>query len=197
MGTAIFTFEGIPFILPIRSSMREPDRFWQLFTRVFFCIALFFVLFGLVGYADFGASVETVVLVNLPRGSTIASSVRAAYMVALILGSPLCFLPAARITELWAFGVVKEKGSRKWQKNALRTAEMCFLGAVAVYGGNVFEKFIAFVGGLCCAPIAFIYPAYFHLRLCAETPSAKAFDCFFVALGFVAMVFVVAQAATS
>lgn len=118
--------------------MREPDMFWPLFVKVFSCIVLFFVLFGLIGYLDFGSKVDAVVLLNLPGGSALATSVQAAYMVALMLGSPLVFLPAARITELWVFGVVREKGSRKWHKNALRTLEMCILGAVALRGGEFF-----------------------------------------------------------
>merc|ERR1712216_818292 len=118
-------------------------------------------------------------------------------MVALVFGSSLVFLPAARITELWLFGVVREKGSRKWHKNALRTVEMCSLGVVAIIGGNYFEKFLAFVGGLCCAPIAFIYPALFHLQLCATRPAEKALDWFFIVFGIAAMVFVVFQAAAS
>lgn len=197
IGTAVFTFEGIPFILPIKSSMKEPDKFWPLFVKTFVCIVVFFVLFGASGYADYGANVHAVVLLNMPKESALATSVRAAYMVALMFGSPLCFLPGARITELWIFGVLQEKGSKKWRKNALRTLEMCLLGVVSVYGGEFFAKFLAFVGGLCCAPIAFIYPAYFHFRLCAETLTEKVVDWFFILSGTAAMVFVVYQAATS
>lgn len=197
MGTAVFTFEGIPFILPIRSSMREPQRFWPLFVKVFTCIVLFFVLFGAVGYAVYGSAVQSVILLSLPQDDVLIPYVRIAYMIALILSSPMVFLPAARITELWIFGVVHEKGAKKWRKNALRSLEIGLLGVVALYGGEYFEKFLAFVGGLCCAPIAFIYPAFFHLRLCACNSRAILVDLLFVYLGVAAMVFVLYQAATS
>jgi len=197
IGTAIFTFEGIPFVLPIRQSMKEPEKFWSIFSKTFACIVLLFVLFGLGAYVDYGTSVRTVVLLNMPAGDPISTSVQAAYMLALTLGSPLVFLPAGRITELWIFGVVKEKGSKRWQKNSLRTVEVCFLGVVALYGGAFFEKFLAFQGALCCAPIAFVYPAWFHLQLCAKSWGEKAIDFFFILLGLAAMVFVLSQAIAS
>lgn len=190
LGTAVFTFEGIPFILPVRSSMREPEKFWPLFVKVFTCILIFFAAFGLMGYVDYGSQVKAVILLNLPQDSLLAASVRFAYMVALILGSPLVFLPAARITELWIFGVVSPKGSKRWSKNVLRTLEVCLFGVVALYGGAYFEKFLAFTGALCCAPIAFIYPAFFHLRLCARSCKEKVVDLLFIALGLAAMIFV-------
>lgn len=197
MGTAVFTFEGIPFVLPIKNSMREPHLFWPLFKKVFTCIVVFFAAFGYIGYVAYGSSTEAVVLLNLPNGQPVVMLVRLAYMVALILGSPMVFLPAARITEFWVFGEVKEKGSKKCQKNAMRALEMCCLGVAAVYGGRYFETFLAFVGALCCAPIAFIYPAFFHLRLCAQSPLAKGIDCFFIALGVAAMVFVTYETVAS
>mmetsp|Transcript_118932 Transcript_118932/g.237031 ORF Transcript_118932/g.237031 Transcript_118932/m.237031 type:complete len:488 (+) Transcript_118932:68-1531(+) len=190
LGTAVYTFEGIPYILPIADSMRQPEKFWPLFLVVFPCIAALFIVFGLVGYVNYGAGVKTVVLLNMPTGDILSASVRAAYMAALLLSLPLVFLSAARITELWIFGVIREKGSKKWSKNALRTAEVCLFGVVAIYGAEFFEKFLAFVGATCCAPIAFIYPSYFHLRLCAEGLCAKLFDAFFILLGLTAMGFV-------
>jgi len=195
MGTAIFTFEGLPYILPIKSCMRQPELFWPLFLKNFVGIVMVFLIFGSVGYANYGPGVHTVVLLNLPSQDPIAAAVRAAYMFALLLSSPFVFLSAARITELWVFGIVKPKGTKKWPKNAFRAAELFLFGAIAIFGGQYFEKFLAFTGAVCCAPIAFIYPALFHLVLCAESHGAKALDIFFVVFGVVAMVFVLWEVA--
>eukprot|EP00927_Polykrikos_kofoidii_P079966 TRINITY_DN7681_c0_g1_i1.p1 TRINITY_DN7681_c0_g1~~TRINITY_DN7681_c0_g1_i1.p1 ORF type:complete len:501 (-),score=73.49 TRINITY_DN7681_c0_g1_i1:58-1560(-) len=189
MGTAMFTFEGLPYILPIVSSMREPEKFNQVFFLNFLGILTFFCAFGLAGYAAFGQGVQTVVLLSLPQGAASVAA-RVAYCVALILSSPLVFLSAARITELWVFGVGKAKGVCKWPKNLFRCVVFCIFGIIAVYGGEYFDKFLAFVGAVCCAPIAFIYPSLFHLLLCAEGIGWKVLDVFFIVLGLVAMAFV-------
>lgn len=190
MGTAVFTFEGIPYMLPIRSSMQDPSRFWPLFMKVFPCIVLFFASFGLIGYASYGTQVESIILLNLPAGVPLVVGVQGAYMIALILSSPLVFLPAARITELWVFGVVKEKGSKRWAKNAMRTVEVCIFGVIALVGGKYFEKFLAITGAVCCAPVAFIYPSFFHLKLCAKISGEKILDYIMIIIGVVAMLFV-------
>merc|ERR1719188_1735457 len=105
----------------------------------------------------------------------------------------MVFLPATRITELWLFGVVRPKGSKKWRKNFWRAVEMCAVGVVARYGGNAFARFLSIIGGLCCVPIAFIYPAFFHLRICAKSTCEKILDWLLIALGSLAGAFVLGQ----
>jgi len=185
LGTIIFTFEGIPMILPIRESMREPEQFWPLFKPIFGGIVVFFALFGLVGFAANGARVHEISLNDLPLDVP-GQVARAAFCVALVCSFPLQFLPAARITELWMFGEVRA-GCHTWQKNSLRTLEVLLLMVVALCGGAYFEQFLAIVGAVCCAPIAFIYPALFHFKLCARSFREAALDMAMMFLGFAAM----------
>ncbi|CAK0862696.1 unnamed protein product [Prorocentrum cordatum] len=178
IGMTIFTFEGVPMVLPIRNSMAKKERFIPLFAGVFACISLMFCLFGLIGYISYKRRVETVVLLNLPEDSAWTMAAKFGYMLALCFSTPLMFLPAARITELWAFGASEEDpdkdGDRIWRINAMRTFEILTFCLIAVLCGPYFERFLAFVGALCCAPVAFVYPALFHLILCADGAGAMA-----------------------
>lgn len=188
IGMAIFTFEGVPMILPIQSAMKEPDRFWPLFIKLFVGIAMMFAVFGVVGYNAYGSNVETVVLLNLNPETALTHIVKVGYMLALMLTLPLMFLPAARITELWVFGVV-EPEAYAWPKNALRTAEVVAFAVVALRCQDHFDRFLSFTGAFCCAPIAFIYPTLFHFSLCAHTRAAQALDLGLILLGFGAVAF--------
>mmetsp|Transcript_41047 Transcript_41047/g.106147 ORF Transcript_41047/g.106147 Transcript_41047/m.106147 type:complete len:514 (-) Transcript_41047:283-1824(-) len=183
IGTAIFTFEGIPMVLPVKQAMAEPEQYWGWFVWMFCGIVAFFMMFSLVGYVAFGDEVRSVVILNLPATDPLVKAVNIAYAFALILGSPLIFLPAGKIVELWIFGTSKQKGQWKWSKNALRAAEFCIFGVVSVLGGSSFDKFVAMTGALCCAPIALIYPPWFHWKLCASTKAEKIIDGFFITLG--------------
>lgn len=187
IGMSIFTFEGIPMVLPIQSAMKEPERFNSIFYMMFAGIVTLFTLFGLLGYVAWGNAVQTVVLLNLHRTSALTYVVKVGYMAALILSVPLMFLPGARITELWVFGVLK-RASFTWEKNALRAIEVTAFALIAVKCQDYFDRFLAFTGAFCCAPIAFIYPTLFHLRLCAKTPAEKALDVFLILLGIAAVV---------
>jgi len=186
IGTAILTFEGLPMMLPIQSSMREPDKFLPLLSWLFPCIALFFTIFGLVGYLAYGSGAQTTVLLNLQPLSPLSKLMKVGYMLALILTQPLIFLPAARITELWAFGVVKP-AEYTWRKNALRTAEVILFAIIAVKGSTFFDRFLSFSGAFCCAPMAFIYPTWVHMKLCAETFKELLLDVFLICLGLAAV----------
>eukprot|EP00415_Alexandrium_ostenfeldii_P001115 UN1115 len=146
-------------------------------------ITFLFTLFGLLGYMAWGNAVDTVVLLNLHRHSPLSYLVKWGYIVALILSVPLMFLPGARITELWVFGVLK-RPTYTWEKNAMRALEVTMFAIVALKCQNYFDRFLAFTGAFCCAPIAFIYPTLFHLRLVARTPLEKAVDVCLIILGF-------------
>jgi len=114
------------------------------------------------------------------------------YCGALVCSFPLVFLPAQRILELWTFGVTP-KAVKKHQKNAFRTLVTCCCAAVALYGGAYFAEFLAYVGALCCAPLAVVYPPLFHVSLCATTWAQRIVDWTLVVAGVVVMAFVFYQ----
>jgi proton-coupled amino acid transporter len=190
-GTVIGSFEGIPMILPIRNAMREPARFPQVLAPVFTFIVALAIFFGFAGYASFGAGVEMPVMLSLPPALWVAE-VKAGYCVALMLTIPLVFIPVARITEFWAFGITSA-GSRKWSKNSLRACELALFGLIAIGGASQFDVFIGFVGGAIGTPISLVYPALFHMILCAETLAAKLMDAALLAVGVCTVAFVVQQ----
>eukprot|EP00929_Paragymnodinium_shiwhaense_P044056 TRINITY_DN22604_c0_g1_i5.p1 TRINITY_DN22604_c0_g1~~TRINITY_DN22604_c0_g1_i5.p1 ORF type:complete len:412 (+),score=59.49 TRINITY_DN22604_c0_g1_i5:78-1313(+) len=92
MGTIAFSFEGIPMMLPIRSSMREPEKFMSLFVPVLIFVVAFFVVFGMMGYLAYGDTVNDVVLLNLPNSDPVVVTIKLGYAAALVLSSPLVFL---------------------------------------------------------------------------------------------------------
>ena len=88
-------------------------------------------------------------------------AVRCVYVAVLLLSSPLIFLPGAKITEHWLFGGGPQP---VWRVNALRAAEFGAMALVAILFKDTFQAFVGIVGVVTGAPIAFIYPAVFHLR---------------------------------
>lgn len=69
-GTAIFCFEGIALVLPLRNAMRDPKDFDGTFgvlnVGTSFVIMVFTV-FGFVGYWRYGEDVEGSITLNLPE----------------------------------------------------------------------------------------------------------------------------------
>lgn len=67
-GTALFSYEGIALILPLRNSMREPEKFTNRFgvlnVTMFFITALF-IFTGFVSYMRWGDEVAGSITLNL------------------------------------------------------------------------------------------------------------------------------------
>jgi proton-coupled amino acid transporter len=61
-------------------------------------------------------------------------------------------------------------------KNASRAVVVTITIVMALVIYNKLESFLSIVGSLTCTPIAFILPAWFHLKACADTPKKKAID---------------------
>lgn len=191
IGSAIFTFEGIGLILPIQSSMAQPEHFSKLLYIVMFIITIIFTSVGVLCYGTFGENVSVEVITNFPQTSKVVNAVQFLYAMAVLVGTPVQLFPAMRNIELKIFGRAsgKQSSMTKWKKNAFRTCLVLFTGIVAAVGASDLDKFVALIGSFACVPLVYIYPAYLHYKGVAERPWAKAGDIAMMVVGLVAMVY--------
>jgi amino acid permease len=54
-------------------------------------------------------------------------------------------------------------------KNATRTALVALTVVITILLGEKLDQFLSIIGSLFCTPIAFTFPAMFHLKACAVT----------------------------
>ncbi|CAO2655927.1 Nn.00g047300.m01.CDS01 [Neocucurbitaria sp. VM-36] len=191
IGSAIFTFEGIGLILPIQSSMKQPEHFSKLLYIVMLLITVIFTSVGVLCYGTFGENVSVEVITNFPQDSKLVNAVQFLYSMAVLVGTPVQLFPAMRTIELKIFGRASGKQSNltKWKKNAFRTVLVLFCGAIAAVGASDLDKFVALIGSFACVPLVYIYPAYLHYKGVAERPWVKFGDIAMMVLGLVAMVY--------
>lgn len=162
IGTAIFTFEGIGLIIPIQESMKEPKKFPAVMAGVMVIITVVFISMGALSYAAYGSATETVVILNLPQDSKLVNGIQFLYSLAILLSTPLQFFPAIRITENELFTRSgKYNPYIKWQKNCFRFLVVMVCTAIAWFGANDLDKFVALIGSFACIPLVYIYPVSF------------------------------------
>lgn len=194
IGSAIFTFEGIGLLLPIQSSMKEPEKFGSLLYVIMAIITVVFASVGALSYATFGAETRTEVISNFPQESKLVNAVQFIYSFAVLVGTPVQLFPAIRIIEGKIFG--RHSGKRdnltKWKKNALRTFVVLLTGVVSVLGASDLDKFVALIGSFACVPLVYIYPALLHYKGVAKSRLVAAGDMLMMALGVAAMVYTTA-----
>ncbi|KAI7887539.1 hypothetical protein K492DRAFT_139636 [Lichtheimia hyalospora FSU 10163] len=166
IGTAVYSFEGIGLIIPIRDAMERPEKFPLVLTIVMGIVATVLCLVGSLGYVAFGTDVKTVALLNLPDG-LLGNTVQLFYALAVHLTNALTLFPTVRIVEHALFGerTGKHNATIKWQKNALRCAIVIVGAVIAWAGANDLDKFISLIGSICCCPLSLIFPPLFHMGL--------------------------------
>lgn len=191
IGSAIFTFEGIGLILPIQSSMKNPEHFNKLLYTVMIIITVIFTSVGFLCYGTFGDKVNVEIINNYPQSSKLVNAVQFLYALAVMIGEPVQLFPALRIIEGKIFGHRSGKQDllTKWKKNAFRTTMVFFCGLISAVGASDLDKFVALIGSFACVPLVYIYPAFLHYKGVAETPAAKALDLAMMVVGVVAMVY--------
>lgn len=194
IGSSIFTFEGIGLILPIQSSMKEPENFNKL---LYIVMALNTIIFGSVGvlcYGTFGDRVSVEVINNFPQSSKLVNAVQFLYAMAVMVGEPVQLFPAIRIIEGKIFGhrSGKRDPTTKWKKNIFRISLVLLCGIISAVGATNLDKFVALIGSFACVPLVYIYPAYLHYKGVASKPYQKALDVSMIVVGIIAMVYTTA-----
>ncbi|BGP26993.1 hypothetical protein JCM10295v2_005955 [Rhodotorula toruloides] len=196
IGTAVFAFEGIGLVLPVRESMRDPSRFPAVLSGVMVGTMVLFASGGVLAYLAYGSKIQTVVFVNLPQDDKFVQASQFLYSLAILLSTPLQLFPAVRIMENGLFPP-QRSGKRslkvKWEKNGFRAAVVVGCAGISWAGASDLDKFVSLIGSLACVPLGFIFPALLHLKACARTRSQKAADVALLVFGVVVAVFSTSQ----
>ncbi|KAI9283197.1 transmembrane amino acid transporter protein-domain-containing protein [Sporodiniella umbellata] len=175
IGTAAFTFEGIGLVIPITESMKNPKAFPNVLTRAIITITSLFIVIGALSYITFGENVRTIILLNLPTGDPMISSIQTLYSLAICLSIPLQLFPAIRIMENGLFTTKSGKNNAvvKWQKNVFRVFVVFLCAVISIIGSkDKLDKFVSLIGALFCIPLCFIFPPLFHLKA-LELPATR------------------------
>ncbi|ROT38031.1 vacuolar amino acid transporter 3 [Sodiomyces alkalinus F11] len=191
IGASIFTFEGIGLILPIQSSMKQPEHFEKLLATVMVIITCIFASVGALCYATFGSETKIEVIDNFPPSSRLVNAVQFMYALAVLVGNPVQLFPAQRILETKLFG--RRSGKKnlrtKWKKNAFRTFLVAVCIIVSIGGSANLDRFVALIGSFACVPLVYIYPPYLHYKAVATTRRERVLDVALMVLGLVGMVY--------
>eukprot|EP00743_Colponemidia_sp_Colp-15_P005167 GILK01005561.1.p1 GENE.GILK01005561.1~~GILK01005561.1.p1 ORF type:complete len:468 (+),score=51.24 GILK01005561.1:59-1462(+) len=198
LGTAVYLFEGVGMILPISEAMAKKEEFPRLLSWSTLALVIVFSLFGLLNYIYYGDSVQPLAVSNLNPHSWPAQVILCVYCIALVLTYPLMFFPVVAIVEGMVFAPGPSTSLRKWKKNAFRVVLVFCTIVISIFGGSNFDNFISLIGSFCCVPLAFIYPALFHLRLFPSLDwKSKAANLFMIVMGALIMVFATLMAILS
>lgn len=160
-GTAIYLFENIGLVLPLKNSMKNPSNFAKPFGVLNVGVAMQTILFitlGVFGYWKYGPEVKGSLTLNLPQDEWLAPTVLLILCFGVVLGYAIQFFIPMQIMFPSVQNLIKPAA-----RNAV-TGEICFRAfmvlvtfGVALLVPNL-GLLISFVGAICGNSLALLFP---------------------------------------
>ena len=157
LGTLVYGFEGIPLILPIKQVMKNPKDFTESLTFMISTITVIFISFSAICCSAYGDETKVLVILNLPNTYWVAI-ILIMYSVAVILTMPLVLNPVFTVSEKH----LKISEKKKTLNRILIILIIVVLGTLA---RDNLGFYVSVIGGVFSSPLAFIFPAFIHLKL--------------------------------
>uniref|UniRef100_A0A1L8EDA2 Putative amino acid transporter n=1 Tax=Haematobia irritans TaxID=7368 RepID=A0A1L8EDA2_HAEIR len=172
-GTALFSYEGIALILPIRNSMKEPrhfDRRLGVLNISLFFITVLFMFTGFVSYTKWGEDVEGSITLNLDPNDKLSQAVKISAALGVFFGYPIQFFVMMKI--LWP--PMKHNMACAQQRPITIQVVFRFIMVLMTFGVALLvpelHLFISLIGALCSTSLAFIFPVFIDFVVRAQTP---------------------------
>ncbi|XP_068154922.1 LOW QUALITY PROTEIN: neutral amino acid uniporter 4 [Drosophila tropicalis] len=175
-GTAIFAFEGIALVMPLKNAMKKTPQFEStlgvLNVGMFF-VSVLFVFAGSVGYIKWGDHVGGSLTLNL-GDSILAQAVKLMVSTGVLLGYPLQFFVAIQIMWPQTKRICGCKGRSLLGELAFRTFLVLVTLAIAQMVPAL-GLFISLIGALCSTALALVFPPVIELIAKSEPNKGPGF----------------------
>lgn len=171
MGIAIYSFEGIGFVLPSQTVAKKQESFIKILTSCIILIASVYLVFGAFGYIGFGSNTQEQILENListfghqRAWRVLIKVLTVALIFAITATYPLQLFVATDILEEKIFDLSTKSKKTYWLQNNFR-AFLVILTAFIAISVPKFGLLIGLIGSLGSASLQFIFPSLIWLKL--------------------------------
>ena len=178
--------------MPVQDIAANPETFPRIMIAVITTVCIMYISFGYFTTAAWGADQKTPLITEKLQHETFAPDwigniVKILFCFNLVFSFPLVLYPSIMIFENYLFDGWEKTPKRQWLKNLNRAIIVGICVGFTILLGDKLDKFLSILGALCCTPIAFIFPAAFHLKACAESTPQKVIDISILVLGLAIM----------
>lgn len=190
-GFAIYSYEGIGIVLPVQDVTKNPETYFRIVAAVIAFVGFLYIGFGVYCTLIWRSSIEEIITSQVekfaPEG--LQYTIIILFCFNLLFSYPLVLYPAHLIVENTLYSTWPKSKKRQWTKNFSRFLLVLFTVIVTMLVADNIGKFLGILGAVTCTPIAFTFPAMFHLKIIAKTKCQIWTDWIIIVFSLVVMVF--------
>eukprot|EP00928_Gymnodinium_smaydae_P068045 TRINITY_DN5109_c0_g4_i1.p1 TRINITY_DN5109_c0_g4~~TRINITY_DN5109_c0_g4_i1.p1 ORF type:complete len:662 (+),score=135.01 TRINITY_DN5109_c0_g4_i1:237-1988(+) len=187
LGFSVYTFEGVNMVIPMYEAHANKQSFTSLFSCTIVAIVAIFSGFSFLNVSRYGEQLQPVLTLNMDPHSILGGWIPFAFALASLVLVPLMAFPTYGPIEAAAQKFCPPLVKSKARVDFIRTVLLIGCAVVAQFFGASLQAFLGLVGAVGCMPLALIYPAITHLRLCAQTRAEVVADALIASFGFIVM----------
>jgi len=177
----------------VREITKNQDGYKAIVIAVFVFVCSLYVCFGYFCVNAWGEDMKTPLVTDQLPDGWISYTILFLFALNLVFSYPLVLYPSNIIVENILYAGWEKSPIRQMFKNTSRTTLVFLTCIVTIMLGDKLDKFMSIVGALTCTPIAFTFPAMFHLKACAETTCEKIIDVALIIFSAVVIVYCTTQ----
>ena len=156
-------------------------------------VASLYICFGLYCFSIWGEDTAPLVIDNVFKDklspSWLSYLIIVFFCSNLLFTYPLVLYPAHIIIESVLYKGWEKSKKRQWSKNFTRTILVTITVVLTLSIGDKINNLLSLNGAIFCTPVAFLFPAMFHLKAVAETNFQKGIDISIIVFSCIVMVY--------